>query len=69
MADGGTLYGVRIGPDPAEVRAIHRARQSNLPEHARASDPSALEQVVERTRSRDELARGRHEWRLGGGHD
>lgn len=69
MADRRTLFGVRIGPDPAEVRAIHRARQSNLPEQARASDPSALERVVERTRGRDELVRGRHEWRLGGGND
>uniref|UniRef100_UPI003298DB0B hypothetical protein n=1 Tax=Salmonella enterica TaxID=28901 RepID=UPI003298DB0B len=64
--DSRTVLGVRIGPDPAIVRAIHRARQQALPEQARAADPSALANVVDRSRRRDDIARARNEFRTGG---
>ncbi len=66
MAEDSTLFGVRIGrPDPLETRAIHRARQANLPEDARAEDPSSLARVVDREQLRDQIARARNAWRVG----
>lgn len=61
------MFAMRVGPDPSEVLAIHRARQAHLPEHERAGDPSSVESRVQRMRARDDLARGRNEFRRAGG--
>lgn len=67
MDSDDTLLGMRIGPDPSEVLAIHRARQAHLPGHERAADPSSVERRVQRMRARDDLERGRNAFRRAGG--
>lgn len=61
--DGETLLAMRIGPSPAEVWEVNKARQAALPPEQRAADPSAPARVVDRLRTRDQIERGRNEFR------
>jgi hypothetical protein len=69
MPDDSTLHATRIGPDPSELREIHRVRQSKLPITERDGDPSAPHQVTARMRARDEMQRARHEYKMGQAND